>query len=185
MTAMTSTSPDDRVELLLAHRAGELARPDDDGHDTDPVDVLVVTLGGQPVALPVDVLREVRPPTPIAPVPGDGAVVVGVAGGHGEPLVLASLRTLLGQGPGPAPTEQWVVVLDHPGEPVGLLVDSADDIVTLDRRDLRVPPRTSALVAAVTDDGALLLDTSALLADPRLRLAPRPEPTEMTSWHGE
>ena len=183
MTAPTAATSGGCAEARLDARASELARPDDDGDGGDPVDVLVVTVGGQPIALPVDALREVRAPTPFAPVPGPGGVLVGVIGGHGEALAVADLSALLGLAPARTPTGQWVVVLDDPVAAVGLLIDMADDIVSLDRQDLSPPPRDSVLIAAVADDGLLVLDAAALLADPRLFLAARLDPTEVTSWH--
>lgn len=168
---------------VLAARAAELARPHDDGQVTHSVDVLLVTVGAQHVALPVEALREVRPPTPLAAVPGNHDVLVGVAVGHTGALAVASLATLLALTPSVPQSAQWMVVLEDPAAPVGLLVDTADDIVPVDSQDMTTPPEASVLIAAVTAGGALLLDTAALLGDPRLYLDRRPDPTEVTSWH--
>lgn len=181
MTTPTSDSADTRGLALLAARAADLARPLQQGHATDSVDVLLATVGGQPVAVAVESLREVRPPTPLAPVPGTSAVLVGIAGGHAEALVVASLAALLGLTSTVASTGQWVVVLDDPAAPVGLLVDTADDVVSVDRQDLSPPPESTALIAALAPGGVLVLDPRALLGDPRLFLT-RPDPTEAHSW---
>lgn len=182
MTAQTSALADARGLAVLAARAADLARPLEQEHATDSVDVLLATVGGQQVALAVGSLREVRPPTPLAPVPGTSAVLVGIASGHAEALVVASLAALLGLSSAVASTEQWVVVLDDPTAPVGLLVDTADDVVSLDRQDLSPPPESSAVIAALARGGVLLLDIHALLGDPRLFLTARPDPMEVISW---
>lgn len=182
MTAPTAATSGARAESRLDARAGELARPDDDGLGGHPIDVLLVTVGGQLIGLPVDALREVRPPTTFAPVPGAGTVLVGVIAGHGEALPVASLSTLLGLTPAPPSIQQWVVVLDDTAAAVGLLVDTANDIVSLDSEGLSPPPRDSVLIAAVAHDGVLVLDAAALLADPRLFHAAQRDSTEV-SWH--
>jgi chemotaxis signal transduction protein len=177
------SSPGTDELAVLAARAAELARPHHDDQATHSVDVLLVTVGAQQVALPVEALREVRPPTPLAPVPGDSDVLVGVAVGHTGALAVASLAPLLGLAPSAPPSAQWMAVLDDPAAPVGLLVDTADDIVPLDSDGLTRPPESSVLIAAVSAGGALLLDTAVLLGDPRLYLDRRLDPTEVTSWH--
>ena len=177
-----SSREDDELAVLAA-RAAELARPDDDGQATHSIAVLLVTVGAQHVALPVEALREVRPPMPLAPVPGAHDVLVGIAVGHAEALAVASLATLLGLAPAVPPSAQWMVVLDDPAAPVGLLVDSADDIVPVDSQEMATPPESSVLIAAVTAGGDLLLDPTALLRDPRLHLDRRLEATEATPWH--
>jgi purine-binding chemotaxis protein CheW len=167
---------------LLAARAADLARPLEHERATASVDVLLATVGGEQVAVQVEALREVRPPAPLAPVPGTSPALVGIAGGHAEALVVASLATLLGLACPAETAGQWVLVLDDPASPVGLLVDTADDVVSVDSQDLRSPPDSSALISAVAPGGVLLLDTPALLRDPRLSLSARPDPTEANSW---
>lgn len=182
MTAVTSRASDAETLAVLNARAAVLAQPLEQQHDTTLADLLLVTVGGRPVTVPVDALREVRPPGPVAPVPAGNAVLIGIAAGHAGALVVASLAALLDLPATAAPTEQWVVVLDDPDAPVGLLVDTADEIVSVNRQDLTSSPESGALIAALAPGGALVLDPAALLRDPRLFLSPRPDATEAISW---
>lgn len=182
MTAPTSDGADAGDLAVLTARAVDLARPLEQERATASLDVLLATVGGEQVAVPVEALREVRPPTLLAPVPGTSPALVGIAGGHGEALVVASLATLLGLPSPVASARQWVLVLDDPTAPVGLLVDTADDVVSVDSQDLSPLPESSPLIAAVAPGGVLVLDTPALLGDPRIFLSARPDPTEANSW---
>lgn len=178
----TSTRRAAEAELgLLARRARELARPLDDQQDRSTLDLLLVAVGEQQVALAVQDVREVRPPGTVSQVPGGEGPLVGLAGGHGDALAVAALSHLLAlPDTGPA-DEQWVVVLDHSTAPLGLLVDAAVDIVTVEQTELRPPSEPGVLIRALLPQGALVLDTSALLRDPRLSLRP-PDPTEEPLW---
>lgn len=183
MTALLAGPPDTARTSVLDARTAALARPPAAGRARDCLDVLLVTVGTQALAVPVDALREVRPPAPLAPVPGGGAVLTGVTAGHAGALVVASLAPLLGLAAARPPAEQWVVVLDDREAPVGLLVDSADDISTFDRHDMTPAPESSLLTSSIASGGVPVLDPAAVLRDPRLFLRARPEPTEATPWH--
>lgn len=168
---------------LLTARAADLARPLQHRRTGTSLELLLATLGDQRVALPAQALREVRPPTPLAPVPGTSEVLLGIAAGHAQALAVASLAALLGVASAAPSTVQWLLVLDDATAPVGLLVDSVDDVVSVDGQGLGPPPEGSALIAGLAPDGALVLDIPALLGDARLFLDARPEPTEADSWH--
>lgn len=161
-----------REAATLHARAVELARPLDDDAQDGRLALLVLEVGGQQVALPVADLREVRPPSPVTPVPGGSSVLAGLVGGRGAGLAAVSLAALLGRSAAVALDEQWVAVLDHPTAPLGLLADAAVDIVTVDSSTLSLPTGAGELVTALLPGGALLLDAAALLRDPRLSLDP-------------
>lgn len=170
-------------DLLLA-RAVELARPLADDSDGRTVDLLVLRVGDQRVAVPLEDVCEVRPPSPLARVPGCNDVLLGLVGGHGDALAVAALGRLLAI-PGAAPPDrQWVAVLTHPTAPLGLLADTADDIVMVGRDELSAPPDSHALVHALAPDGTVVLDIVALLRDPRLSLHAH-HPTKEHSWHAQ
>jgi chemotaxis signal transduction protein len=182
VTAPAADGAGARDLAVLASRAADLARPLEQERATASVEVLLATVGGEQVAVPVEALREVRPPTLLAPVPGTSPALVGIVGGRGEALVVASLATLLGLASPVAPTGQWVLVLDDPAAPVGLLVDTVGDVVSVDSQDLSSLRESSALIAAVGPGGVLVLDIPAVLGDPRLFLSARTDPTEANSW---
>jgi purine-binding chemotaxis protein CheW len=178
----TPAQPAVDVELgLLARRARDLARPLDDQQDRSNLDLLLVAVGEQQVALAVEDVRGVRPPGAVSHVPGGQGALVGLAGGHGDALAVAALSHLLAL-PGTRPAhEQWVVVLEHPSAPLGLLVDAALDIVSVHETELRPPSDPGVLIRALLPQGALVLDTPALLRDPRLSLRAT-DPAEETPW---
>lgn len=172
--------PDSDLALLSA-RAAELARPlEDEVQAGATVDLLVIAVGGQHLALPVDTVRAVRPPGPVAHVPAGTSALAGMVTEQGGALPVAFLATLLGLPVTATAAEHWVIVLDHPSAPVGLLADAAVDIVPARHADIRAPAETDGPVAGLLPDGSILLDAPALLRDPRLSLAP-PDPTEEPS----
>lgn len=176
---LPSTGTGDGV--LLAARAAELARPLAERQDGDTVDLLVVTAGGQQVAIPIGSVREVLPPGPVAQLPGSPGALTGLVGGHGDALAVAALAALLGLPGSVPPDQQWVIVLDHASAPLGLLADTTVDIVTVSRQELSAPAESGGLVNALLPGGDLVLDPAVLLRDPRLSLMP-PDPTKEPSW---
>lgn len=165
---------------LLSARAAELARPLDQRQEDDAVDLLVLAVGDQQVALPVEAVRAVRTPRPVAQVPAGGGALIGMVSEQGDALPVAALAGLLGLPVLAAADAHWIVVLDHPTAPVGLLADRAVDIVTARRADIQAPAEPGALVAGLLPDGMVVLDAAALLRDRRLSLLP-PDPTEELS----
>lgn len=168
-------------EALLRARARELARPQEGEQDEAGRHLLVLSTAGQRVALAVDDVAEVRPPGPVAQVPGSSGALAGLVGGRGGALAVASLADLLGLTSGLSPEEQWVVVLHHPTAPLGLLVDTADDIVRIGEDQLSPTHEAGGLVVAILPDGTLLLDAAALLRDPRVSPHSNDQ-TEEPSW---
>ena len=168
-------------EQLLAARAAELAKPLEEEADAGTVDLLVVMVGGQQVALRLQDVRGVRPPGPVTLVPRTAEALAGVVGGYGEVLPVAALGTLLGLAPALPPEQQWVVALDDAAAPLGVLADVAVDIIPVGPDDLIPPSDSASLVAALLPDGTIVLDTAALLSDPRASFSP-PDPTEELPW---
>lgn len=169
------------VEVLAA-RAVELARPVGEEQENGTLELLLVAVGDQPVAVPVQDVRAVRPPGPVAQVPGGIGVLTGLVGGSGDPLVVAALAGLLDLPLSRPAHEQWVVVLDSATAPLGLLADAALDVMTVAFRELRAPTDPGGLTRGLLPDGTVVLDTAALLHDARLSL-PMPDQTEEPTWH--
>lgn len=170
----------DRDLALLSARAVELARPLDELQEDGTIDLLVLVVGRQHLALPVESVRAVRPPGPVARVPAGTSALAGMVTEQGNALPVAFLATLLGLPVTAAAAEHWTVVLNHATAPVGLLADAAVDILTARRADVRPPAEQGGLVAGLLPDGAIVLDAPALLRDPRLSVA-LPHPTEEPS----
>lgn len=175
---MTSRGADDSA--LLATRAAQLARPLDEGQNVQRLDLLLVDIGGRQVALPLRDVREVRPPGRLAQAPVRTGALTGVVGGQGAVLPVASLATLLEMPTAVLPDDQWVVAVEDGPTPLGLLVDMAVDIVTVDHSALSASSG-HGLISALLPDGVAVLDIQTLRRDPRLSLSPA-DPTQEPRW---
>lgn len=171
----------DRERVVLARRAAELSRPIQTKTDDDVLELLLVTVGAEQVALPLGHLREVLPASSVTRVPGANGTLTGLLGGHGDPLPVASLASLLGLGTRARPIDQWVVVLDDRSAPLGLLADSADDVVAVSASSLSAAPDSAGLVKGLAPGGVLVLDPTVVLGDGRLFLS-LPRPMEEAPW---
>lgn len=176
------TDPPSRDDTaLLDARAAELARPLQDESDAQQIEMLVLNVGDRQVAVPVEHLSEVRPPSRLTRVPAAGGALVGLLGGHSGTLAVASLAQLLGLVPQVAPDEQWVAVLHDGAAPLGLLADSAEGVLRVSERDLTPLPDVGGLVMAGAPGGTLVLDPAAVLTDARVFFTP-PRPMEELPW---
>lgn len=140
------------------------------------LDVVVVRLGDERLALPLDVATEILPAVATTPLPDAPPVVCGVVNLHGEPLPVLSLRERLGLPPLSPRPEHHIVVCEIDGRRLGLWVDSAEAVTTLDRREV-VPAADVASsrhlqgVAMLPDGLILVYDVRSFLAvDEALRL---------------
>lgn len=162
-----------RTAEVLEQRARALSRPTTQEFRTGR-DHMVTVIGAQRVAVPVTAVREVLAPAPVTRLPRTPPELPGVRAVRGEVLCLADTAAVLGLSHDRAQEEQHVVVLL--GEaPLGLLVDEIAELTTIDEAEMGRPPATGSsfanLLTAVTRSGTLLLDPSAVLADPRLDLS--------------
>lgn len=162
---------DEAVAAQLALRAAALAQPVEHRQDGS-LDLLLLSVADQQVAVPIGDLREVRPPERVTPVPGSSALLPGLLGGPGGGLAAVSLAALLGLDGALPADQQWSAVLDDPRSPVGLLADQALDITTAHPDELIPTSAGGGLVAALLPSGALVLATAEVLRDPRLSLDP-------------
>lgn len=138
-------------------------------------ELVVVRLGGCRYALPMASVAEVGRPPALTRVPGLPALVAGVANWRGRVLAVLDLRGLLHAGVEPLDRRGRLVVLQHAGVRVGLLVEQVAGSSRLDPAAVEpVPPHLSAsssglLRGQVTDDegpcGVLDLDAVLALAD--------------------
>ncbi|MPY94194.1 MAG: hypothetical protein GEV08_14370 [Acidimicrobiia bacterium] len=134
-------------------------------------------------------MREVLAPGPVARVPGAGHALLGLRPAGGELVVLADVGALLGTSSARAPGERYVVVLDDPEAPLGVLADAVEEMADVPRGSLRPMPEAGGLVLGVADlpgasvtggtsgppdgpGGLLVVDVDALLRDPRMSTSP-------------
>lgn len=104
---------------------------------------LVVRSGGVRCAIPARSVRRVVRGLPITPVPGSARRLVGLTHHDGDPIVVLDLLELLdlGLGETSGPLEVTVVARVGPSgeELVGLGVDDAIEVASLDLSDLQAP----------------------------------------------
>lgn len=146
-------------------------------------ELVVVRLGGCRYALPMASVAEVGRPPSLTRVPGLPAWVAGVANWRGRVLAVLDLRSLLAADAGSLDRRGRLVVLNHGGTRVGVLVESVAGGAALDPESVEpalahLPESTSSLLAGqVTDSegpyGVLDLDAVLALASslPRARRA--------------
>lgn len=123
---------------------------------------VVFKVGGAEYAIPAADVLQMESFTGATPVPGAPPFVAGIVQVRGRVLPLLDLRARFGLPPGEATIDRRIVVGQHEGRPVGLLVDSAREVLQIPEEHVRPPPRVVAedaggLVRAVAQLGPRLL----------------------------
>lgn len=146
-------------------------------------ELVVVRLGGCRYSLPMSSVAEVGRPPELTRVPGLPAFVAGVANWRGRVLAVLDLRGLLAAETAPLDRRGRLVVLNHGGVRVGLLVEGVAGGAQLDPDAVEpalahLPASTGGLLAGQVTDadgpyGVLDLDAVLALAEqlPRARRA--------------
>jgi chemotaxis signal transduction protein len=103
--------------------------PESDAFDTDEdqgPQWLVVTSGGEAFGIPVEQVREVVRPLGLKAVPGTPAIQAGIINVRGAIVTVLDLRALrTGER---AVTPGSIVLLQHGARPIGLTVDTVQDV---------------------------------------------------------
>ena len=123
---------------------------------------VVFKVGGAEYALPVTDVVRMESFTSATPVPGTKSYVAGVVQIRGKVVPLVDLRARFGLPAIERGTEARVVVCRHGERTVGLLVDSAREVVKLEPAQLQPPPEmvshdTSGLLKAIAQIGTRML----------------------------
>jgi purine-binding chemotaxis protein CheW len=166
----------DQVRRVLEERARALARPPADQADGGAVELVVLTVGAERFGVDVRLVREVRPPAGLAPVPGTPGWWSGLVNLRGSLCPVLSLERYLRlarAGPEADPRAPGVLVVVTAPFTAALLVDAAAEVRRIAPEELRAvtggaADRAPAAVQAVTDDLVQVLDPGVLLADPAL-----------------
>ena len=96
--------------------------------------LLLWRAGATRCAAPIERLREVLPALPLTVLPGAPDSVLGVANVRGTLVTVVDGRRLLGEADHLVPDA--TVLVDLGGRPVGLAVDSVEDLVEVEDSDL-------------------------------------------------
>ncbi len=153
---------------LLRRRAARYARPAVPSAE-EVTELVAFSRREGHYALPLASLREIRPLTHLARVPGASPVVAGVFHFRGELLGAHDLGRWLGRG-GDGSRPGWVLVVEHGGARLGLLADEVAGIERMPTSQLCPVPVTlgerGACFRGVFGGQRLLLEPERLFSTP-------------------
>lgn len=133
--------------------------------------VLVLRLGAERYAIPAESVVEVLRHRELTRIPGTPPQIAGVTAWRGEVLSVVDLRPLLRLGG--AGSDDRLVVVGMQGAGFGLLADDIEEVAHVDEDAIGpVPIAREPWVRGIAATALLLLDTEALLNDPRLFSGP-------------
>lgn len=95
------------------------------------VEVLVIHVDDQRIAIPLSDVTEVLPAMALTPLPDGPDVVRGVANLRGRPMPVISMRERLGLPLNEPMADHHVLVCEIADRPIGVWVDSASDVTTV------------------------------------------------------
>jgi chemotaxis signal transduction protein len=136
--------------------------------------VLLVRLGAERYALPLECAQEVTALSHAATLPGAGAAVVGVVNWRGEFVVVFDLALAIGLAPAEGRRLGHVIVLRGPEPRLAVAVDHVERILALDIGALQAPEqlrsRRAELFRGATADAVVVLDEGRLMTELRQEL---------------
>lgn len=169
--ASGNDAPGDRL-LTFADRLRSRDQEDPEREEKPEVWVSF-HLADRSFALPVSHVREFAPIDRITRVPGAPPIVRGVTNVRGHAIPVVDLRQLLGL-PGRSPDDlHRVLIVDHQGRWIGLVVDRVDRVLTILPSRIQEEAPTDGLATAdkilgsyETEDDSLLLLSARTFLDP-------------------
>jgi purine-binding chemotaxis protein CheW len=170
----------ERARALLEERARKLAQRPAQSSGATPLELLCFKLAGERYAIETRHVLQVLALLDLTRLPGAPAHLLGVTNLRGQILPVFDLRVLLGIARVGLNDMSRLLVLGHGEAEVGVLADSAEDIIALDPGELLEPSQPlvgleRACVRGVTRDALIVLGGAALLADRRLFLEDTPD----------
>lgn len=142
-----------RFDRLARAAAG---RAEGSGATTEERELLVLWLGDDPYALPVERVREIVRLRAITPMPRVPESVRGVLSLRGEIVQVIDLRRRLGLAPSETDDarRRIVVIGSEDGQMTGLLVDRVSEVLRLGADELRPPTaRDARTITALAPHG--------------------------------
>ena len=129
---------------------------------SSPVLHVVFSVGASEYVLPASQVIQMESYEGATPVPGAASYVAGVVQVRGRVVPVLDLRARFGLPPTPPTLDTRVVVIEHAGRVVALLVDRAREIVRLAPDALRPPPpliaaQSAGFVTAIAHLGARIV----------------------------
>ena len=123
---------------------------------------VVFRVGTSDYVLPASIVAEMDSFTSATPVPGTAAHVIGLVHVRGRVIPLVDLRQRFGLPQIDHTLDHRVMVVEHGGRRIGLLVDSAREVTKIGPEAFAAPPelvveRTAGFVKSVAQLGPRLL----------------------------
>ncbi len=110
---------------------------------------VVFRVGGTEYVLPASDVLQMESFTGATPVPGAPPFVAGIIHVRGRVVPVVDLRARFGLPPVPLTLDSRVVVVELANRTVGLLADSAREVVKLEAENLQAPPSMMSVDGAV------------------------------------
>jgi purine-binding chemotaxis protein CheW len=163
----------ERGREVMEQRARDLARVPDRATPAEVLEAVIFTLGNERFALETCHVREVVRLRDLTPLPGAPDFLLGVTSLRGHILAVIDLRRFFGIAGKGLTDLNRVIVLGGERAELGVLADTASEVIALRRDQVLEPPGSVAGVAraylrGVTAEALLVLDGAVLLRDPRL-----------------
>lgn len=108
-----------------------------------PLQYLTFNLSKRPYGVPIGTVREINRFGDITPVPGTPDYLAGVINLRGKVVPVMDLRRRFGLPDAPFTRETCIIVNDTEDGPVGILVDSVCDVVSVERGGIESAPNST------------------------------------------
>lgn len=129
--------------------------------------VLLAQIGGTPLGIPADAVREIIRAVAIVPLSGAPAIIEGAINLHGRIIPVVDLRRRFGMPAAPVRPDQFMIVVETGDRLIALRVDDVDDVT--DVAELTEPTGLSPVIqnlagVAAAEGGAIVIhDVTAFL----------------------
>ena len=159
---------DAQAATVLSERAKVLAESVAEIDHSGVLELMVLNLCDERIALETRFIHEVMRVSDITPIPGAPALLIGVTNLRGSVLPVMNLRLAFGIG-GEPPEDVVLIVVGGEQPEFGILVDSVHDMQSLRADELLPAPSNLASVQAdlcqgVTEQAMVVLRGDALIA---------------------
>jgi len=132
-----------------------------------PAKLVTVVLGGQLLGIDVAQVQDVIRLGAVSPVPLAPRWIAGVMNLRGRIVTAIDLRARFGLSPRQDRAGSMCVVVEHLGEPYGLIVDDVGDVIDVDPEQIEANPPTLDRRWQQVSDGIVKLDVLMVLASVR------------------
>lgn len=134
---------------------------------SQPAKLVTVVLGGQLLGIDVARVQDVIRLGAVSPVPLAPGWIAGVMNLRGRIVTAVDLRARFGLPPRPAKGGGMCVVVEHQGEPYGLIVDEVGDVIDVSAEQIEANPLTLDPRWQQASDGIVKLDVLMVIANVR------------------